>query len=296
MSNIIFPEGISWECRYATGGDFLSSNIKMNGSGLYRYAKNNIIDIKTDVSGTTQPTYMFEYCSAKSIKNLNILNATRCDYMFNQASKLIVAPSFDTSRVTNTSYMFQGCNNLFYIPPLDLSRAQSVASTFRTCRNLVNVPATNLSSVTGSLEYLFNECENLVDIPDMDISSATNFGSSYNTWLYGARSVKSIGVLECDSITNISYVLGYGVNYRIKHLGGFRNLGKKSSVSGTNGSYFLDYAPNLTYESVMNVLNLLYDRASAGLSVLTLKLHPNHLAMLSEDDIAVATNKGWTLV
>ena len=46
----------------------------------------------------------------------------------------------------------------------------------------------------------------------------------------------------------------------------------------------------------MNVINGLYDRASAGLSVITLKLHANHLAMLSEDDIAIATNKGWTIV
>ena len=296
MNNIIFPEGISWRCEYVTGGDFLSSDVKIDGQELYRYAKNNIIDVKADVSGTTQPSYMFGNCLAKYIKNLNMPNVTRCDYMFNQASKLIVAPSFDTSRVTKVSYMFQSCTNLMYIPPLDLSRARSVSAVFRTCRNLVNVPTTNFSSVTSSLEYLFSECENLVEIPDMNISSATNFGSSYNSWLSNAYAVMSIGILECDSITSISYVFGGSVNYRIKHLGGFRNLGKKSSVSGTNGSYFLDYAPNLTYESVVNVLNLLYDRASAGLSVLTLKLHPNHLAMLSEDDIAVATNKGWTLV
>lgn len=296
MSNIIFPEGISWECRYATGADFLPSNAKINGQGLYRYAKNNIIDVKADVSGTTSTSYMFGNCAAKYIKNLNISNATNCEYMFSQAG-LIVAPSFDTSQVTNTSYMFQTCNKLMYIPPLDLSGVQYVNYTFSSCTNLVNVPATNLGSVTSSLAQLFANCENLVDIPNMDISSATNFGSSsYQSWLYSASAVKSIGILECDSITNIAYVFGGGVNYRIKHLGGFRNLGKKSSVSGTNGSYFLDYAPNLTYESVMNVINLLYDRATAGLSVLTLKLHPNHLAMLSEDDIAIATNKGWTLV
>ena len=45
----------------------------------------------------------------------------------------------------------------------------------------------------------------------------------------------------------------------------------------------------------MNVINNLYDRASAGYSVLTLKLHANHLAMLSDEEKAIATNKGWTL-
>lgn len=105
-----------------------------------------------------------------------------------------------------------------------------------------------------------------------------------------------MGVIDCDSVTNIAYVFGDGNRTYLTHLGGFRNLGKASSVSNTNSNYFLNYAPNLTYESVINVLNGLYDRASAGLSVLTLKLHANHLAMLSEDDIAIATNKGWTIV
>jgi hypothetical protein len=45
----------------------------------------------------------------------------------------------------------------------------------------------------------------------------------------------------------------------------------------------------------MNVINNLYDRATAGLSVLTLKLHANHLAMLTDDEKAIATNKGWII-
>jgi hypothetical protein len=88
----------------------------------------------------------------------------------------------------------------------------------------------------------------------------------------------------------------YALN-KLTNVGGFRNLGKSSSVANlTSTSGLMSVMPNLTYESVINVLNELYDRASAGLSVLTLKLHANHMAMLSDEDKAIATNKGWTLI
>jgi hypothetical protein len=77
--------------------------------------------------------------------------------------------------------------------------------------------------------------------------------------------------------------------------GGFRNLGMQSSVSNTNGNYFLYNVPNLTHDSLLNVFNLLYDRAAAGYSVLTIKLHPTQMGKLSDDDKLIATNKGWSL-
>jgi hypothetical protein len=81
----------------------------------------------------------------------------------------------------------------------------------------------------------------------------------------------------------------------IRYLGGFKNLGMMSSMSNTSGTYFMAGLPYISKESVLNVLNGLYDRASAGYSVVTLKLHAKHLAMLSDEEKAIATNKGWTL-
>ena len=60
-------------------------------------------------------------------------------------------------------------------------------------------------------------------------------------------------------------------------------------------SYFLDRVPNATVESLMNVINNLYDLAANGLSGKTLKFGTTNLNKLTADQIAVATNKGWTL-
>jgi hypothetical protein len=42
-------------------------------------------------------------------------------------------------------------------------------------------------------------------------------------------------------------------------------------------------------------LNGLYDRKTAGYSVLGLQLGSTHLAKLTDEEKAIATNKGWTL-
>ena len=216
-------------------------------------------------------------------------------YMFSGCSNLVSVPLFDTSNVTDMSFMFNDCTKLTCIPLFDTSNVTNMTSMFEECDILKTIPQLETSNVTN-VSRMFYACVGLKSIPDMNFSKATNLGTSTtSTWLSSASNIESIGIIDCDSITNVSYMIGRYSQTYLTHLGGFRNLGKASSVSNTNGSYFMVYAPNLTYESVMNVINLLYDRAANGLSTLTLKLHANHMAMLSDDDIAIATNKGWTL-
>ena len=230
---------------------------------------------------------------------------------------------YDWSMVYDTSYFFQGCTHStgdwsnflenfngeilsgYYMfqnfsgtsfPNIDRT-LYLVDGMFNGCKNLTTIPQLDTSNVT-SMTNMFKECPQLIELPDFNCVKVASFGGSYSTysWLYSSSRIQKIGIVDCDSVTNIGYFFGGSTQTYLTDFGGCRNLGKASSVSNTNSSYFMNYAPNLTYESVMNVINGLYDRATAGLSVLTLKLHANHLAMLSEDDIAIATNKGWTIV
>ena len=297
INNITFPDGITWELAYITGADFLGGGISLDsGNLLYIYANNNIVRVGFDTSNITNANAMFENCALSSVNLFDTSNVTYMSCMFNNCTNLLDVPAFDTSKVTTMNRMFQNCEVLSTIPLLDTSSVTNMYRMFYDCIKLSSVPALDMSNVT-SIDSMFGNCTSLKSIPDLNISKVTSFGgSSSGSWLANLRNIESIGVLDCDSISNVNYGLGGYRQTYLKHLGGFRNLGKASTVSNTNTNYFLDMAPNLTYESVMNVINLLYDRAAAGLSVLTLKLHPNHLAMLSEDDIAIATNKGWTLV
>ena len=109
---------------------------------------------------------------------------------------------------------------------------------------------------------MFYYCRALTNVPEYDASNATDVGGIF---------------YSCDNITNF---------------GGLKNI--KIDWNDYNGLY---QCPNLTYESVMNVINGLYDFRGNGdmTTTRTLKLHSKSLNKLSDDDKAIATSKGWIL-
>lgn len=219
MSNIIFPEGVTWTQRYVTGGDFLTSGDSITKVGnLYHDADNQVIKI-----------------------------------------------GFDTSNTTSINSMFSYCDELLYIVPFDTSEVVSMNNTFVNCSKLTTIPQLDTSNVT-----------------------------TMNNMFYSAG-IRKLPLLDCSKISSGSYIELFAsttMTY-LTDLGGFKDLGM---VKGFNKpSYFLKYCPNLTKESILNVLNNLYDRKTAGYSVVTLPFHANALALLTDEEKAIATNKGWTL-
>lgn len=221
------------------------------------------------------------------------MNGAFSSYALRDASNIA---KWNTSNVTNMSNLFYNCSKLLSVPVFDTSSAIDMNAMFYGCSQLKTVPLLDYSNAID-ISRMFYGCSRLTEIPDLDISSAQSFGgSSSSSWLYGTTNITSIGTLQCDDINNIGYMFGGSSNTKITYFGGAINLGSKpTGLTNFNSNYAFNYVPNLTYESVMNVINGLYDRAAAGYPVETLKLHTNHLAMLSDDDIAIATNKGWTL-
>lgn len=212
--------------------------------------------------------------------------------MFKYCEGLISVPQFDTSSLTNSSYMFNGCKALTTVPLFNLSKVQSMSNMFMGCESLTTVPQFDTSSATN-MNYMFGDCKALTSIPSFNSGKVTNM--SY--MCQNTTSLQSIGELDCSSVTNISNFFGSGSTQitTLTSLGGFKNLGMASSVSGTSDYYFLYKCPNLTHDAILNVINGLYDRATAGLSILTLKLNSKPMALLSDEEKAIATNKGWTL-
>lgn len=66
--------------------------------------------------------------------------------------------------------------------------------------------------------------------------------------------------------------------------------GKKILVN-----YLTDIA-ELTHDSLMNVINNLYDIKSKGVKPQTLQLGNTNKAKLTAEEIAIATNKGWNVI
>lgn len=257
----------------------------------YQYALTDTSEIANwDTSNVICTEYMFRGSNAMtSVPLFDTSNVISMLYMFSDCTALTSVPHFDTSKVTNMGYMFSGCNTLTSVPLFDTSKVTNMNSMFRYCRNLITIPEFDFSNVT-TLGYMFNACTSLKELPNLNIKKIKSFSSD---WM--ATKVEKIGVIDCDSVENAQYILAYSNLTTLTDFGGFRNLGKASNLLNTGTQYFLYNVPNLSYDSLLNILNLLYDRASAGYSVLNIKLHPNHMALLSDDDKTIAINKGWSL-
>ena len=140
------------------------------------------------------------------------------------------------------------------------------------------------SNVTN-MGSMFYYCSELTSIPQLDSSKVTNMQSMFQ----GCSSLTSIPLLDCSSVTSTPGPVGTSTLNYLTNIGGFKDL----KMSWT--SNFLEKVPNATVESLMNVINNLYDLTANGLSGKTLKFGTTNLNKLTAEQIAVATNKGWTL-
>lgn len=190
---------------------------------------------------------------------------------------------FDFSNVKNMYSMFKGCNNLTTIPLLDTSNITVMTDMFYGCTKLQSLPLLDTSNVTIMLN-MFNGCSNLTTIPQLNTLNVKNMGSMFAD----CSKLTTIPLLDTTNVTYMEYVV-YRCN-KLTNLGGFKNL----KISVTNN--FLNEAPNLTTDSLMNVINYLYDLTANGINGKTLKFGQTNLDKLTAEQIAVATAKGWTLI
>ena len=177
-------------------------------------------------------------------------------------SKWAVAPIIETANWTDMSSMFYNCTNMTHIPRYDTSSVTSMDNMFTQCYSLNTLPLLDTSKVID-MGFMFYSCTSLISLPTIDASRVRDVEAMF---------------YYCTSLTDIK---------------GLLNLGMYGNLIGTD-TLFKD-CDNLTHDSLLNIINNLYDRKTAGYSVLTLKLHANVSALLSDEDIAIATDKGWAI-
>ena len=201
-------------------------------------------------------------------------------------------PQLDTSNVTNMNSMFNGCGNLISIPQLNTSNVTNMSNMFKGCKLITTIPLMDTSNV-AYMAYMFDSCNNLISIPPMDTSKVTGMGSMF----YRCNNLISIPQLDLSKVTNVS--LMFASCYALTTLGGFQNLGMAYDISkSANYNYYtldLSVCTKLTHDSLMNVINGLYDIKTKGCNPQKLILGSVNLAKLTAEEIAIATNKGWTV-
>lgn len=261
-------------------GDFNNKSIQYSkGSNVFIDAKPTKIDVAATGIKLSHSTF-------SEIPDIfDFSNVTDMSNMFTGCESLTTIPLLDTSNVKNMDGMFCNCFILTTIPTLDTSNVDNMSEMFIYCYKLTTIPTLDTSNVKNMSE-MFYHCHSLQSIPNLNTSNVTDMSEMFS-YCY---KLTTIPLLECGKITKANYIFGFSTITTLTDLGGFKDL--KISIT----SEFLEKAPNLTVESLMNVINNVYDLTGNGLSGKSLKFGQTNLDKLTEEQIAVATAKGWTLI
>ena len=221
--------------------------------------------------------------------------AGRLPYVVNFSSSFGVA---QTDRCCGTRWMQHD-------KLLDVSSATSLQSAWSNCCSLQSL---NLSGWdTGSVTNMSNAwayCYNLqsLDLSVWDVSRVTNMAAA---WQY-CCSLQSLDLSGWDvsSVTSLKNAWQYCYNLQSINLSGWDVSRLSTNVAYPNGGMLIDYWPsvistNQSYSSAaaLSIASLL--RIIASLPVVTgartLTLGQTNKLKLTAEQIAVATQKGWTV-
>ena len=231
--------------------------------------------------GKVNSLYQIAYnCSELKELNANhwdISSATTLAQAFYGCKKLhtLNIKDWDTSKVTNLSGMFENCGALreIDINNWDVSNVTSIARTFFSSGfKRLDISNWDTSNVK-SLSYLFYGMSNLevVDISNFNASSVT--GSPTRAFYLFSKNFHSlVGERTIEEVIN-------------NNIGVF--IGLKYSLTIDNSSLQLDRA------SLRAIINGIADLTDTTTQTLTLGAALR--AKLTEEDIAIATAKNWTI-
>ena len=209
--------------------------------------------------------------------------------LFYNNKRLVFLPLLDTSAVTTMSSMFQGCSALSAIPWLDTSAVTNMQSMFYGCSALSAIPWLDTSAVT-TMSSMFYGCSALSAIPLLDTSAVRGMSHVF----YQCVSLSRIEGIDMSSVTNATGILSgcSALGFAL-----MRNIGKSTLTAFDFSSATVwGLGSEENRQSVIDsLITYSYDRAAAGMSAVTIKLSANTKGLLTEEEIAQITAKGFTI-
>lgn len=213
------------------------------------------------------------------------INAEDCDrisYLFGDstANKYFIGDlnlHINTSdKLTNLSYMLYNC---LYKGDLSISNTSKVINFSYAFKYYKNPEFKELDTSSGTnFSNIFSNCLSLIKIAGLSLKSLDSTFSYY--YFTGF-----------DTLNNLRYVLlkdlGTGSKCTSAQFGNWKNWGVEDESIGLSTGATQALKDSLITNS--------FDRATAGYPVCSISLSTNTKALLSEDEIAQITAKGFTI-
>lgn len=240
--------------------------------------------LKNLLDATKYTTYLFNDYNGTSVDGLiqpnDTENVTTMYFMFNKCTNLTTIPQLNTSNVTDMHRMFYKCTNLTTIPQLNTSNVTNMNSMFMDCTSLTTIPLLNTSNVTD-IGYMFYNCASLTTIPQLNTSKATSMSNMFN----GCTNLTTVPALDASNVTGADSMKGM-----------FANCTNLKSILMTNIGVDLDISASTKFEreDLLVIINNLKQNYNPSDKILTMR--NTSLAKLTDEDKAIASDKGWNLL
>lgn len=192
--------------------------------------------------------------------------------------------------ITAMDSMFSACRATKHIKlPVDkLTNLNSLNATFSACWSLQESPELpkNLTMISTGLAYMFNQCYSIKKIDLGGVISTTNYGNMSNAFNY-CVSCKDLILDDCD-LSNLQ-----SMSNTFQYMFLLENVSLNNATLPPVSMSFKQ-STLLTHGSLLQIINSLAD-ASDKTTAPTLTLSTESKALLTDDDIAIATAKNWTI-
>lgn len=259
--------------------------VSSNGGFDINYADN--IELNETAYNGENCEGMFSSSYYRYLSLLSFPNASNCDKMFYESEAYTIRIA-SLPNISSAVYMFSGCPNLTTVRIYNMS-VNNIDGTgmFSNCPKLtgVSIEDKGVSRIKfTNVNNMFSGCSSLTGFGfSIDVSDLTSLRFVYN----GCGDITSTNITgDGSKIKDVTYLFAGCIS--LKSFGGIKNFGAAPDLLNT-----LDFSSCqlLSNNSINSIINNLYDRASAGYSIKNITFHK--YADISEDDITLATRKGW---
>lgn len=252
---------------------------------------------------------MFEDCtSLESVKlpEKALLGTYGLQYTFAECSSLKVVNIPETSAKISLSGMFRGCTSLENVDltPLINAKITDLSYVFSGAESLkqIYLPNIDLSQAT-TMTYMFSKCASLseLDFSEFNTEKVNNMSSIFGY----CTSLQKVVNLDVSSLFGSVTLVPYPTNNVLRFLK-LKNLGKNQQLTTCDFTYITYWGDEsntveypLTEGARQSLIDSLitdsFDRAAAGYSACRITLSSKTKPLLTEDEIAQITAKGYTI-
>lgn len=247
------------------------------------------------------------FCGCSNLKkipeSLDLSKTTTLHGAFSSSGITEISSTFSAPNCVDFGQAFSGCTSLTKVGDIDLSQATDVGNLFYSCYNVIEFPSQlNLSSVTEAGNVFYRLGKNTESLrKDITLKLPEKYNGNY---IFQESPFKSIHIASDTKIT------GSRIFYNSEHLEKITGLNLSSTTSFTddftgcselvtlelegtisNGGLNFSTCPLLSHDSIMNVINALTSTTSSQ----KITFGKTNLAKLTDEEKAIATDKGWTL-